>query len=266
MPATDTLAGDRDGGPFRHRHGALLFRPGGHGALVRNLAALGGDIVILKNVDNVLPELRPRRTPTGSGCSSACSHRCSAGSPSCYGPAREAATTAATGRALAYAAGRFAAVLTPPRTFEAARERRDRPARSPDPRLRRGPQRGRARWRPFGRGGDGRVSVQIVVVAGPMTAIGAGGHLPRRDPLQSRDVICGRARGPAGRSISSATSMATRCSCSRKSHDGRELIALERPGLWNGAMAGWNTLCVEVPGSTFAPVKTVLDLLRPEHQ
>ena len=53
---------------------------------------------------------------------------------------------------------------------------------------------------------------------------------------------------------------------STKSHEGRSLKALERPGLWNGAMAGWNTVFVEVPDETFAPVKTVLDLLRPEHQ
>ncbi len=52
----------------------------------------------------------------------------------------------------------------------------------------------------------------------------------------------------------------------RKSKDGRELKALERPGLWNGAMAGWNTIFVEVPEINFAPVKTVNDLLRPEHQ
>ena len=51
-----------------------------------------------------------------------------------------------------------------------------------------------------------------------------------------------------------------------KSHEGRPLKALERPGLWNGAMAGWNTVFVEVPDATFAPVKTVLDLLRDEHQ
>ena len=51
-----------------------------------------------------------------------------------------------------------------------------------------------------------------------------------------------------------------------KSKDGRELKALERPGLWNGAMAGWNTVFVEVPSQTFSPVKTVFDLLRPEHQ
>ena len=43
-------------------------------------------------------------------------------------------------------------------------------------------------------------------------------------------------------------------------------MVLERPGLWNGAMAGWNTVFVEVPIETFSPVKTILDLLRPEHQ
>jgi hypothetical protein len=55
-------------------------------------------------------------------------------------------------------------------------------------------------------------------------------------------------------------------SIAEKSHGGRPLRALEHPGLWNGAMAGWLTLFVEVPAETFAPVKTVLDLLRPEHQ
>ena len=53
---------------------------------------------------------------------------------------------------------------------------------------------------------------------------------------------------------------------STKSQDGRELLALELPGLWNGAMAHWNTVFVEVPLATFSPVKTVLDLLREEHQ
>jgi hypothetical protein len=52
----------------------------------------------------------------------------------------------------------------------------------------------------------------------------------------------------------------------KKSSGGRELVALERPGLWNGAMAYWNTIFVEVPAATFAPVKTLFDLLRPEHQ
>ncbi|MFA5661196.1 MAG: DUF4301 family protein, partial [Bacteroidales bacterium] len=52
---------------------------------------------------------------------------------------------------------------------------------------------------------------------------------------------------------------------SHKSMEGRELKALELPGLWNGSMSGWNTAFVEVPLSTFNPVKTVNDLLRKEH-
>jgi hypothetical protein len=53
---------------------------------------------------------------------------------------------------------------------------------------------------------------------------------------------------------------------SHKSKDGRELLALELPGLWNGAMSRWHTVFVEVPQSTFNPVKTVNDLLRKQHQ
>ena len=55
------------------------------------------------------------------------------------------------------------------------------------------------------------------------------------------------------------------CFISTKSMAGRSLKALEHPGLWNGGMAGWNTVLVEVPSITFNPVKTVFDLLRPEH-
>ena len=53
---------------------------------------------------------------------------------------------------------------------------------------------------------------------------------------------------------------------SSKSYQGRELKALELPGLWNGSMSDWNTCFVEVPLETFNPVKVVLDLLRPAHQ
>jgi hypothetical protein len=53
---------------------------------------------------------------------------------------------------------------------------------------------------------------------------------------------------------------------SKKSKDGRDLKALELPGLWNGSMSDWNTVFVEAPIETFNPVKTVNDLLRPQHQ
>jgi hypothetical protein len=51
-----------------------------------------------------------------------------------------------------------------------------------------------------------------------------------------------------------------------KSRYGRDIKAMELPGLWNGAMAYWNTVFVEIPADTFNPVKTVNDLLRPRHQ
>lgn len=51
-----------------------------------------------------------------------------------------------------------------------------------------------------------------------------------------------------------------------KQQDGERIRVLERPGLWNGSMAGWHTLFVEIPPEAFNPVKTVFDLLRPAHQ
>jgi hypothetical protein len=113
---------------------------------------------------------------------------------------------------------------------------------------------------------DGSRSPQVVETA----------QIDRQDPEQEAawraathfnpvDLVCsmrdraGRPH-PLERFVDPQTSFV-----SRKEHDGRPLWALERPGLWNGAMAGWNTLFVEVPATTFAPVKTVLDLLRPEH-
>jgi len=53
---------------------------------------------------------------------------------------------------------------------------------------------------------------------------------------------------------------------SEKTVEGHAIKALEWPGLWNGAMANWNSVFIEVPPKTFNPVKTVLDLLREEHQ
>ena len=49
---------------------------------------------------------------------------------------------------------------------------------------------------------------------------------------------------------------------SKKTYEGKTLVAMELPGLWNGAMADWTTIFVEVPLSTFNPVKTVFDLLK----
>ncbi len=117
------------------------------------------------------------------------------------------------------------------------------------------------------RGADGAVSVQIVESAqvdpadeGQQTLWRSSTHF---NPV---DLVCAL-RDPNGephdlRRFVDRDAVIV----SAKREAGREIRVLERPGLWNGAMAGWNTALVEVPLLTFSPVKTVLDLLRPEHQ
>jgi hypothetical protein len=80
------------------------------------------------------------------------------------------------------------------------------------------------------------------------------------------DLVCGLRNWRGEAFVLDAFADHSAVFLSEKSHEGRPLIALERPGLWNGSMARWLTMFVDVPSSTFAPVKTVFDLLRPEHQ
>ena len=80
------------------------------------------------------------------------------------------------------------------------------------------------------------------------------------------DLVCGVGTSGGGKfDLRNYTDPATGC-ISSKSGGGRELRAQELPGLWNGAMARWNTIFVDVPITTFSPVKVVQDLLRPQHR
>ena len=99
------------------------------------------------------------------------------------------------------------------------------------------------------------------------------GTITIKDPIKICSIVSGIATGitvEENHSVKKGQKMAYidpgTAIVTSKSVRGRDLKALERPGLWNGAMAGWNTLFVEVPLATFTPVKSVLDLLRPEHQ
>lgn len=263
LPATDTLALDDAGAPFRNADGTLLLRPSGHGALLQNLQACGGDLVVVKNIDNILPDesseevVRWKRLLIGYLAvlqEDVFSHLRAITAPS---PSRDALDAAR-----AFAAARFARVLPAdagPADLTAAL---DRPLRVCGVVRNEGEPGGAPFWV---QGADGRESLQIVEPA----------QVALDDPAQARlfagathfnpvDLVCGL-RGYDGtpfdlaRFVDPETAFVT-----RKTADGRGLRALERPGLWNGSMAGWNTTCVEVPASTFAPVKTVFDLLRPQ--
>lgn len=270
--ATDTLAVDPRGRPFRTDDGRLLLRPGGHGALLGNLQAAGGGLTFVKNVDNVLPDARK---PEVVEWKLALAGRLLALRERAFAllDRLEAgdAGTAALDEAARFLAdelrrplpGRLAAAPADERRA-ALVDRLDRPLRVAGV----VPNVGEPGGGPFWvEGGDGERSLQIVEAS----------QVAADDPRQQAtlrssthfnpvDLVCSLAdrRGrpyDLARFVDPETVF-----IAEKSHQGRRLAALERPGLWNGAMAGWNTVFVEVPLSTFAPVKTVFDLLRPEHQ
>jgi Domain of unknown function (DUF4301) len=274
-PATDTLAADPEGNPFRDDDGTLLFRPGGHGALLQNLhdqAREGADLVLIRNIDNVLPEPRKPRTERWRQIligqlaevqSQVHHHLQKLEAPD---PSPEVIEEART-----FTVDQLHAPL--PRHFETAepaekarllRDRLDRPLRVCGIIRNLGEPGGGPFWV---EGQDGQISLQIVETA----------QIAKNDPDQQArlaasthfnptDLACAlrdRHNQPYDlpRYVDPATAFVA-----AKSHEGRPLTALERPGLWNGSMAGWNTLFLEMADETFAPVKTVIDLLRPEHQ
>jgi hypothetical protein len=279
-PATDTLAVDPGNHPFRLANGTLLFRPGGHGALIENLHELGRDgwdIVLLKNIDNVVPDGRKPLAHHWKRLLGGC---LLAVRESTFGHLdRLEALDGVKGKeaeAVLRGAGELldrelcrplpegfhTASLKHRRSF--LMEALDRPLRVCGVVRNQGEPGGGPFWVESPSGG---ISPQIVETsqidpASPeqQAALQASTHF---NPV---DIACGlRDRHGRPYDLSRCVDPAT-VFISEKSHEGRPLKALERPGLWNGAMAGWNTVFVEVPDATFAPVKTVLDLLRPEHQ
>jgi hypothetical protein len=273
-PATDTLAITPDGEPFRNDDGSLLLRPSGHGALLANLAALPARRVLLKNVDNVQPERAHELVAHWQEVLGGLLVRLELAADEhldvifrAEGDDADEAAAAAAARFLIEELG-FAAAAGWADLGSEERDRRlcdrlHRPLRVCGVVENRGEPGGGPFWV---QRGSGETSAQIVERAeigdDPAQAeifarathfnpvqIAVGLRDGRDQPFDLRRYVDERAVFIA-----------------RKSHAGRPLLALERPGLWNGAMAGWNTVFVEVPAETFAPVKTIFDLLRPEHQ
>ena len=264
--STDTLAVDPENRPFRLADGSLLFRPGGHGALLENLNELGRqgwDIVLLKNIDNVVPDARKPVVHLWKrllgGCLLSLRERI-------FGllDRLEAGDDATSAEATELLERDLSRPLPEQVGAGFLIDALDRPLRVCGVVRNQGEPGGGPFWV---RSSSGEISPQIVEIS----------QIDSRDPEQREilqasthfnpvDIACGlldRHGRPYDlhRFVDPSTVF-----IAEKSHEGRPLKALERPGLWNGAMAGWNTVFVEVPDATFAPVKTVLDLLRPEHQ
>lgn len=273
-PATDTLALDPEtGGPFRQEDGALLLRPGGHGALLGNLLAVargGGDLVLVKNIDNVQPDRVKDEVLRWKEVLGGYLLELRARAQELHGRLR-AGDEPAVEEAERFLADRLGVRLPPAVQELPADERRERLAERLDRPLRVGGMvvnRGEPGGGPFWvKAKDGAVSAQIVErsqideqVPGQVRVFNSSTHFNPVDLACALRSFAGEAYDLPRYVDESAVFIA------QKSHEGRPLLALERPGLWNGAMAGWNTAFVEVPEVTFSPVKTVFDLLRREHQ
>jgi hypothetical protein len=264
-PATDTLALGDDGRPVRDAAGALLFRPAGHGALIGNLDALGADVVLIKNVDNVQPDGRREATLEAWAVLAGLALETQEQAHDLIERLDDPEDDGACDAAVAWA--RETLGLEPAAGGDRRAELRawlDRPVRVGGM----VPNTGEPGGGPFWvRGHDGAVRSQIVESAEVDPDSPAQQAVMRGATHFNPVFLACALRDPRGvphalhRFVDDQAVIVT-----RKSAGGRGLRALERPGLWNGAMAGWLTRFVEVPLEVFTPVKTVNDLLRPEHQ
>lgn len=266
-PATDTIAVTPEGDPFRDEDGALLFRPGGHGALLRNLDEIGGDLVFIKNIDNIRPDPHQK--------SIARWYRVLIGyladlERRVFGALRS------LGRGDVDALRDAAEIATDlhrpwqgdPGDHEGMTrhllEALSRPIRVCAAVRNEGEPGGAPFWV---RDHSGRESLQIVERSQVDASNREQTEIFRSATHFNPVAIACSVRNPEGMPYDLREFVdETAAFVASKSHHGRELRALEHPGLWNGAMAGWSSVFVELPAFTFAPVKSVFDLLREEHR
>ena len=258
-PATDTIAVNLDNTPFRTDDGKLLFRPAGHGALISNLDKLDADIIFVKNIDNVTTDGRKPDTVTFKKVLAGELLRLQARTFDLL--KAFAAGEDKSAEAISFLRDELCCRLPENASRELIIETLDRPIRVCGMVKNEGEPGGGPFWV---RDEKGREQLQIAessqIAKEDMHLMKEATHF---NPV---DLVCGVQRYDGTKyDLTKYTDPKTGF-ISQKSAGGRDLRAQELPGLWNGAMANWNTLFVEVPISTFSPVKVVQDLLRPEHQ
>lgn len=271
-PDTNTLAVDPEDRPFRQPDGSLLFRPGGHGALLKNLSQFQGDIVFIKNIDNVVtddhrePVIRYQRLLAGMllELQDEVFHYLRLLRSGSMGEED-------IQEVFDFVVNRIS--VSPPEDFLGCSEEEkvsrlfrllNRPLRVCGMVINRGEPGGGPFWV---KDPSGRLSLQLVENAEidqdspeQISILKASTHF---SPVQ---IVCGLSdfHGKPFNLAEFADSEAV--FVTKKAENGRELKVLELPGLWNGGMAYWNTVFVEIPEETFNPVKTINDLLRPGHR
>lgn len=270
--STDTLAVDMENNPFRNPDGTVLFRPGGHGALIQNLNDQDADIIFIKNIDNVAVMKDAKAV--------ADSKKVLAGTLlKVQEKAFEYAKLIVEGEVTYNAIeeiGSFLknelnvrfnkdfATLSNKDKITILRNKINRPIRIAGMVKNEGEPGGGPFWVV---NANGEVSLQIIESAQiDMGNKEQAGIMKNSTHFNPVDLVCG-VRNYKGEKYDLLKFVDDKQGfITGKTKDGKELKALELPGLWNGAMAFWNTIFVEVPLVTFNPVKSVVDLLKDSHQ
>ena len=256
--STDTVAVDLENNPFRDDQGKLLFRPAGHGALLENLNQLDADIVFVKNIDNVVPDRIKGETIRYK--------KVLAGILLKYQQmAFDLLSRAEKGEGIKKEGTELLAQMGLKGAFSNADviEKLNRPIRVCGMVKNEGEPGGGPFWVHH----NGNETLQIVESAQVNTEDATQKNIfVEATHFNPVDLVCGL-RGANGNPFDLLTFRDNDTGfITEKSYQGRKLKAMELPGLWNGSMAHWNTIFVEVPLITFNPVKTVMDLLKPNHQ
>ena len=257
--STDTIAVNPDNTPFRTDSGELLFRPAGHGALLENLNDIDASIIFVKNIDNVTTDALRADTVLYKKALAGLLLELQA-------QTFDALAALKVGNADLAAIADFVQnklCVKLPENYDATLLEKllSRPIRICGMVRNEGEPGGGPFWVA---NADGTQTLQIAessqIAAKDMHLMKDATHF---NPV---DLVCGvYAADGTKYNLLDYTDPATGF-ISSKSSGGRDLRAQELPGLWNGAMADWSTIFVDVPISTFSPVKVVQDLLRPQHQ
>ena len=238
-----------------------MFRPAGHGALIANLDEIAADVIFIKNIDNVTTDARRDDTVLYKKALAGLLVEMQERAFAALKELREGASAMRTAEIAQMIEDELCTKLPDEWTPELLVELLDRPIRVCGMVRNDGEPGGGPFW-VEGKRGECALQIaessQISPEDAPMMS--AATHF---NPV---DLVCAPARYDGTKfDLKEYTDPATGF-ISSKSKDGRELRAQELPGLWNGAMADWTTIFVDVPLTTFSPVKVVNDLLRPEHQ
>lgn len=269
---TDTIAVDMDNKPFTNSDGSLLFRPGGHGALIENLNEQDADVIFIKNIDNVVVpnnvEQLAKSKKVLTGVLLQVQQKTFE-----YADFLENAVPTEEEilkikefletRLNVRFTGAFETYSTQEK-INILKDKINRPIRVCGMVKNEGEPGGGPFWI---KDNSGRTSLQIIESAQiDMSDSKQAEILKNATHFNPVDLVCG-VRDHKGEKFNLVNHVDPKQGfITEKTKEGRDLKALELPGLWNGAMAFWNTIFVEVPLATFNPVKTVNDLLKPSHQ